>query len=223
MGFDSNFDIEAVIFDMDGTLLDSLSDIAYSVNIILKKYNFPQHSYDQYKIFIGDGIENLINKALPAGFNGNYDKILLEIKNTYKINLNSKTTVYNGIFDLLNYLNNKNIKMGIYTNKPHQIALECSRKYFEKFKMQTIGAGYDFPLKPNPRGVLQMLNKFKVDPSKSLFVGDSDIDIYTAKNANILSVGALWGFRSEKELSIAGADLLFKKPKDFLIFLKKII
>tara|TARA_B100000676_G_C17832423_1_gene708557 strand:- start:165 stop:836 length:672 start_codon:yes stop_codon:yes gene_type:complete len=212
---------EAIIFDMDGTLLDTISDISSSVNSILKKYKFPQHSYEQYKVFIGNGIESLIKKALPVDFKGNYNNIFKEIESEYKSNLNKKTIIYDGIIDLLEYLVFKNIKIGICTNKPHKHAIKCVNKYFKNFNFEIIGAGHSFPLKPNPKGILNIINKFKVESSKCLFVGDSGIDIFTAKNANILSVGALWGFRSKKELSNAGADFLFKNPLDFLIFLKK--
>ena len=216
----NNLDIKAIIFDMDGTLLDTLSDIADSVNFVLKKFNYPQHSYHQYKIFIGDGIENLILRALPSDFNQDRSQIFREIKNTYQENLNSKTRIYEGIMELLTFLLNKNIKIGICTNKPHKSALECSKKYFNEFNITTIGAGYKYPIKPNPEASIRILNNFNVMPSNSLFVGDSNIDIYTAKNAGMIAVGVLWGFRPKDELIKAGADYLFKNPKELLIFLK---
>ncbi len=208
---------------MDGTLIDTLSDIADSVNFVLGKYNYPQHSYAKYKIFIGDGIENLVMRALPKDFNLNREKIFTEIRVKYQENLNSKTLVYNGIFDLLDFLLLKKIKIGICTNKPHESALLCSKKYFEKYKIFTLGAGHGFNIKPDPSGVQSILNQFRVNNQESLFIGDSDIDIFTAKNSGMLSVGVLWGFRKEKELRDAGADFIFKYPKDLLKFLKTII
>ena len=208
---------------MDGTLIDTLHDISYSINIVLEKYKFPIHSYNEYKKFIGKGIENLIKMALPQDFNGNYENIYLEVKNTYEANMHSKTIIYKGIIDILNFLFNNNIKMGVCTNKPHEYALKCVKTYFKGYNIKTIGAGNIYPLKPNPKGLNEILNKFNIKPSNCLFVGDSDIDIITAKNAKILSVGALWGFRSKEELEKAGADFLFDNPKHFLTFLKKII
>ena len=208
---------------MDGTLIDTLSDISDSVNHILNKYNFPQHSYAKYKIFIGDGIDNLVKRALPKKMNVNREKILNEIRVQYQKNLNSKTVVYEGILDLLDFLLLKKVKIGICTNKPHKSALLCSKKYFEKYKIFTIGAGHGFNIKPDPSGVQGILNQFRVNAQESLFIGDSDIDIYTAKNAGIPSVGVLWGFRKEQELRDAGADYIFKYPKDLLKFLKTAI
>ena len=208
---------------MDGTLIDTLSDIADSVNLILNKYNFPQHSYAKYKIFIGGGLENLVMRALPKTINLNREKMLNEIRAQYQKNLNSKTVVYEGILDLLDFLLLKKVKVGICTNKPHESALICSKKYFESYKIFTLGAGNGFNVKPDPSGLKSILNHFKVNINESLFVGDSDIDIYTAKNAGISSVGVLWGFRKELELREAGADFIFKYPRDFLKFLKTVI
>ena len=208
---------------MDGTLIDTLSDIADSVNFVLDKYNFPQHSYAKYKIFIGDGIENLVTRALPKKMNVNREKILNEIRVQYQKNLNSKTVVYQGIFDLLDFLSLKKVKVGIFTNKPHESALTCSRKYFDRYKIFTLGAGNGFNVKPDPAGLKSILDHLKVKSHESLFVGDSDIDIYTAKNAGISSAGVLWGFRKELELREAGADFIFKYPRDFLKFLKTVI
>ena len=215
--------VKSVIFDMDGTLIDTLYDIADSVNFVLRKYKYPQHSYVQYKNFIGDGIESLVLRSLPKNIKLDHKKIFKEIKSKYQENLNSKTVVYKGIIEILDFLSLKNIQIGICTNKPHQSAIICSEKYFNKYNILTLGAGHKFNVKPDPEGVLNLLNQLKVSPSRSLFVGDSDIDIFTAKNAGIPSVGVLWGFRHEKELIDAGADFTFKKPKDFLIFLKSII
>ncbi len=208
---------------MDGTLIDTLSDISDSVNLILNKYNFPQHSYAKYKIFIGDGIENLVTRALPNKMNANREKILDEIRVQYQKNLNSKTVVYQGIFDLLDFLLLKKVKVGICTNKPHESALICSKKYFGNYKIFTLGAGNGFNVKPDPSGLKSILNHFKVNIHESLFVGDSDVDIQTAKNAGILSVGVLWGFRKELELREAGADFIFRYPRHFLKFLKTVI
>ena len=223
MSSNSKLNIKSLIFDMDGTLIDTLHDISYAVNIILKKYKFPLHSYDDYKKFIGKGIKNLINMALPYDFKGNYENIYLEIQNTYEANMHSKTIVYEGIYDILDFLTNRNIKLGICTNKPHSSALKCVKKYFINYSLKTVGAGYVSSLKPNPSGLINILNYFDVKSSNCLFIGDSDIDIFTAKNAKTFSVGALWGFRSKEELERAGADFLFEQPEDCLTFLKNVI
>jgi phosphoglycolate phosphatase len=208
---------------MDGTLIDTLSDIADSVNFVLEKYKFPKHSYSKYKIFIGDGIESLVMRALPKDLNLNREKIFNEIRVQYQENLNSKTVVYKGILDLLDFLLLKKIKIGICTNKPHDSALLCSKKYFDKYKIFTLGADHGFKIKPDPSGVKSILNRFRVNALESLFVGDSNIDIITAKNVGMSSVGVLWGFRKERELRDAGADFIFKHPKDLLKFLKTVI
>ena len=129
MNFEKKLNIKSIIFDMDGTLIDTLSDIADSVNFVLKKYKLPQHSYAKYKIFIGDGIESLVMRALPKDLNLNREEIFSEIRVKYQENINSKTIVYEGILDLLDFLLLKKIKIGICTNKPHESALLCSKKY----------------------------------------------------------------------------------------------
>ena len=214
--------INGTIFDIDGTLLNTLTDIGYAVNSVLCKYNLPKHSLGRYKYFIGDGLKELVRRSLPTRFNGSFEKIYFDIKKEYKSNLNSQTVVYEGINELLEYLISRNIKIGINTNKPHEFAIKCIRKYFDDYDILTIGSNNDRPLKPDPSGVLEIINQFDLNPKNCVMIGDSNVDIFTAKNANIISFGALWGFRSQFELLKSGANYLFENPIDIIRFIKSI-
>lgn len=217
-----NCTIDCIIFDMDGTLLNTLSDIQFAVNSILSKNDLQKHSSTQYKLFIGDGLKKLVKRSLPDRFDGSFNKIYFDVKRAYKSNLNSQTVVYDGIDELLKYLLSKNIKIGINTNKPHEFAIKCTRKYFNDYDILTIGSINDRPLKPDPSGVLEIINQFDLNPKNCVMVGDSNVDIFTAKNANIISFGALWGFRSQSELLKSGANYLFENPIDIIKFIKSI-
>ena len=144
---------------MDGTLLNTLTDIGYAVNSVLCKYNLPKHSLRRYKYFIGDGLKELVRRSLPNWFNGSFLKIYSEVKCLNKYNLYFRTAVYEGITDLLKYLILKDIKVGINTNKPYEIAIECTSKYFNDFDIWTVGSVNDRLLKSDPSGVFEIVKK----------------------------------------------------------------
>ena len=212
-------DLKSVIFDLDGTLLDTTDEIHYIFNKVLTVNNLPLQSKKYYKDNIGSGIDHLLTKILPKDFTGDYKSILSQAKELYSKYLNKKAKLFDGIYDILDLLCEKNIRMGIVTNKIHILARRGVELFFNKYNIVTIGAEYMYPKKPAPDSALFLADKFNFQPANILFIGDSQIDICTAKNAGMFSVGVLWGNGSGAELQNAGADIILSEPLDLKIFL----
>jgi len=144
--------LRGVIFDLDGTLLDTLADMQCTVNSVLLKYDYPPHSISKYKEFIGNGIENTLLAALPNNYKEDFYTLLEETKRSYLENLNKNTTVYDGIYDILDYLIRSEIKLGVVTNKLHKYATKCVEVFFNRYNLLTLGAGKNFFYKAQSRG-----------------------------------------------------------------------
>ena len=158
---------KAIIFDLDGTLLNSLTDIADSVNLVLEKYNLPTHKIDDYKLMIGKGIETLVERALPENIKGTeFDKYLSEIKEVYEANQITKTKPYDGIVDMLKELNNKNVSLNILSNKPINFTLMVVKHFLADIKFDNIlGAREGIPQKPDPHSVFEIIENINIDDS----------------------------------------------------------
>ena len=215
----NSIDLKSVIFDLDGTLLDTTDEIHYIFNKVLTVNNLPLQSKEYYKDNIGNGIDHLLTKILPKDFVGDYKLILSQTKELYSKYLNKKAKPFDGIYDILDLLGEKNIRIGIVTNKIHTLAERCVGLFFNKYNIVIIGAEYLYPKKPAPDSALFIANKFNYEPVNILFIGDSQIDICTAKNAGMCSVGVLWGNGTEAELQNAGADIIFSEPLALKTFL----
>jgi len=215
----NSIDLKSVIFDLDGTLLDTTDEIHYIFNKVLTVNNLPLQSKKYYKDNIGSGIDHLLTKILPKDFTGDYKSILSQAKELYSIYLNKKAKSFDGIYDVLDLLGEKNTSIGIVTNKIHTLAERCVDLFFNKYNIITIGAEYLYPKKPAPDSALFLANKFNFQPANILFIGDSQIDIFTAKNAKMLSAGVLWGNGSKEELENAGAGIIFAEPLDLKTYL----
>ena len=211
--------ISLVIFDLDGTLIDSTSEIAFVVNSALKKNRFPERSKEFYIKNIGSGIADLLEKSLPSVNIDYFEQVLSEVKNLYSIHLNKKSRVFEGIYEILDFLKKENLPIAVVTNKLHQLAIRCVENYFKDYDIITIGTEGKFDRKPNPNATLEIINLYKAKPEESIFIGDSHIDIETAKNANIKSGGVLWGNGDKEELK--RADLLFSETKELLNYLSE--
>lgn len=215
---------KAVIFDMDGTLLNTLEDIGDSVNTVLKKYKLPTHTIEQYRYFVGSGIEHLMEIALPEELRdkASVEKYLTELKVVYRGNLNTKSKLYDGIPKLLDKLTKRNIVLGVFTNKPHQFALECDAEFLSKWDFEVNGVNEKYPPKPDTAGVLDIAKRLGAEPEDCLYIGDTNIDMKTANNAGMTAVGVKWGFRCEKELWNSGAKFVVDKPEEILGILEEI-
>ncbi len=206
--------INLIIFDLDGTLIDSTTEIAYIVNCTLKKNGYSERSQKFYTENIGSGISDLLKKSLPKKYDEDFMSLLSETKFFYSTYLNKKSQVFTGVYRILNLLKAKNICIGIVTNKLHELALRCVNYYFSEYDIVTIGAEHIFKRKPDPSSAVEIMKLYNIQPKESIFVGDSIIDIQTAKNANMISGGVLWGNGTPKELE--SADEIFKNPNELL-------
>ena len=206
--------IRAVIFDLDGTLIDTTHEIQYIFNQLLEFYSLPKRSFDFFKDNIGNGVENLLQKSLPDDYPEDISPMLEKVKEIYAENLNKKSRPFNGITEILNLLNENGIQIGIITNKMHHLAIRCVDTFFSSHPIITFGAGYLYPRKPSPDSALVLADEFKTKPSEMLFIGDSSVDIKTAKNAGMVPIGVEWGNGTVEELLGAGAQEVFNKPDD---------
>ena len=211
---------KAAIFDMDGTLVDTLEDIADSVNETLELFKFPVRSLDEIRQFVGNGARKLIERSLPAEKSSDekfVDEVLKSYDGVYKKNLTNKTKLYDGIAELLTELNAKKIPLGICTNKQHFAALEIAEKILQPFKFEKIfGDEKGQPRKPNPARVLKIAESFNVQPAEVAYFGDTAVDMNTANNAGFLPVGVTWGFRPKSELVESGAKIIINHPLEIL-------
>lgn len=211
--------IELIIFDLDGTLLDTLEDLADSGNYILRKYGFPEHKLDSYRYFVGDGIRKLIERILPEDKRNEefIDEVKKEFMIYYGEHKYDKTTPYKGIIELLETLQKRTIKLAVASNKTHEIIEHVMDYYFPTIHFDAVfGQRKGIPVKPNPTIVYDILNKTNISKENTLYVGDTSIDMLTASNSGLKSVGVLWGFRTKEELLQAGADFIIEKPEKLL-------
>lgn len=208
----------AVIFDLDGTLVDTVEDIANSVNDVLDKFGYPTHSIEFYKENIGGGINDLINRSLPEKHNITTESYIESLDFFYEEHLNKNTKVYPYIYDILDTLKNKNIPIAVISNKRHPFTLKSVDEYFSDYVDITIGSGSDYPLKPDPKSAKFVLSEFNSRAGDSFFVGDTGYDITTAQNAGMISLGVLWGMSTGAKLSIFNPDHIFEEPEQLLRF-----
>lgn len=213
---------KAVIFDLDGTLLNTLDDLADSCNETLRQMNFPLRSIDEIRQFVGNGIAKLMELAIPDGKeNPEYEKSVLLMKENYAKNWQNKTRPYDGILDLISTLHRMEIKTGIVSNKPDAQVKELAEYYFSfSIKRETaVGDIEGRNRKPAPDSVLEVMRILEVGKNETVYVGDSDVDIKTAKNAGIPCISVTWGFRDRNFLLNSGAQNLADKPEEILKYL----
>ena len=212
--------IKACIFDMDGTVLDTIGTITYFVNVTLEKFGIRKISEDECKIFVGNGARLLIERTLKSrGLED--EKLICEVLDSYNAaydaDPNYMTKPFDKITELLAALRAHGIKVGIVSNKPDFITRPLSEHFFGELVDLTVGGREGVPLKPSPDAVLEMLESLGAAPSELVYVGDTGTDMQTGKNAGAyLTVGVLWGFRKESELRENGADVIVNNPLQIL-------
>jgi len=214
---------EAVLFDLDGTLIDTLNDIGDAVNRVLSKKKYPTHAISTYRKFVGDGSRILIERALPKKYRKDkiIDACLKEYIEDYTRNYNVKSKLYFAIPNLLDTLMAKGLKLGILSNKPDAITKKCVKTFLSKWDFDVIfGQRHSVPRKPDPQGALEVAKKMSIPPSHFLYLGDTPIDMKTAVSAGMFPVGVLWGFRFRKELEQNGAGAVIDEPLDVLNLLQ---
>jgi phosphoglycolate phosphatase len=214
---------KAIIFDLDGTLIDSLEDIAVCMNQVLEELELPIHKIEDYKYFVGGGISVLVDNALDKQTSlETKEKVTNKFKVIYDQKLHEKTLPYDGIYDLLDELQKLDFKIGILSNKPHEFTIEYAKNLFSKYEMKEIhGQKAHIQKKPNPTAAIQIAQSFDVPCEEIYFVGDTMVDMQTAVNAKMIGIGVLWGFRDEDELMENGATFVVKHPLDILEIVNK--
>jgi phosphoglycolate phosphatase len=214
----------ATLFDLDGTLLDTLDDIANAANRVLAARGFPTRPNAHYRTFIGDGVVKLMLRALPET---NRDEATVQAcvsayVQEYDRSWNAQTRPYAGVPEMLDGLLIRGLKLAVLSNKPDHFTQRCVDGLLAKWAFEVVlGASDLFPRKPNPAGATEIARRLGVAPSDCLYVGDSGVDMQTARAAGMRAVGALWGFRDREELVKDGAQLLINEPSEVLEFLDR--
>lgn len=212
---------KAAIFDLDGTLLNTLPDIANAMNRVLQRYNAPQHSSGSYRHFIGKGIRNCVQKALPEHLQSGeiIEDCIQQFNIEYERHWNTKTSPYPEIPSILDHLTQKGVRMAILSNKPHIFIHRCVETFLQPSQFEFIfGQRQGIPPKPSPIVAENICKKMKLSPEHFIFVGDTVVDIQTAQNAGMTSIAVTWGYRTSKELQQAQPDHLIKSPGELLNF-----
>ena len=218
--FENRKHIEAVIFDLDGTLLNTLYDLTDSVNWALEKYGQPIRTLEEVRSFVGNGLRNLMQQAVPNGEDNPVFESLFEFfREHYKSHCNIKTAPYEGIMELMKELKARGIKMAIVSNKIDAGVKELNEIHFAEFVEIAIGEREGIGRKPAPDSVNEAIHLLGVDRENAVYVGDSDVDIQTANNANIRCVSVSWGFRDEAFLMEHGAGIMIDRPLELLEYL----
>lgn len=212
---------KTVIFDLDGTLLDSIEDIASSMNKVLESLQLPTHKIEDYKRFVGGGVDILVENALSNQSKEIKDEVIKRFKIEYDGKLHSKTLPYDGIYELLDELKKLDINLAVLSNKPHEFTVSYVNHFFKNYNFKEIhGQKKDVPKKPDPKAALDIVKCLDSSCENTYFIGDTKIDMQTAKNANMTAIGVLWGFRDEKELRDFGADFIVSNPLEILKILQ---
>jgi phosphoglycolate phosphatase len=210
---------QAIILDLDGTLLDTLTDIADSMNTVLTKLGLPTHPVDAYRYFTGGGMECLVRNSLPENHRDNQtvSKCLTAHKKEYQKRWANNTKPYTGIPELLDEMERLGLPKAVLSNKPDEFTQIMVGKLLSRWSFSIIrGEQPEIPRKPDPSVALEIARRLKIPPEKFIYLGDSNTDMQTADSAGMYAVGVLWGFRTAEELLTNGAKVLVKTPGDVL-------
>ena len=212
--------IQAVVFDLDGTLLDSLADIANAANWVLHARNFPTHNIDAYRYFVGDGVGRLLHRILPEEHHQNqalHRELIAEFIDRYHCTWNVESRLYDGIPSVLDELVQRQLALGVLSNKPHAATSKCVEYYLGEFPFGAVlGQNQKRPPKPDLTGAREILHQLRVAPQHTLYVGDTAVDMQTGCDADMLPVGVTWGFRDREELATAGARWIIDHPHELI-------
>ena len=212
------YKLKAAIFDLDGTLLNTIDDLADAGNYALTQNGFRPHPVGPYKFFVGDGIFNLIRRALPEGSRD--EATILRVKRDfdeyYAAHSQDKTKPYDGIVDALRELKEKGVRIAIFSNKPHEHTIPVVAHYLPGIAEPIFGQREGVPVKPDPATVFEILDIWGLPKQDVCYIGDTGTDMRTGKSAGLFTIGVLWGFRTKEELEENGADILITHPNELI-------
>lgn len=208
---------KAIIFDLDGTLLNTLEDLRSAVNAALAKRGLPPRTLEEVRTFVGNGIRNLMQRSLPQGTSDEeIDAALADFRAYYYQHLCDATMPYEGIPEMIDELARRGVHMAVLSNKVDEASKELMEHFFPKRFALVFGERKGIPRKPNPMSCMEVMQRLKVKPEEVLYVGDSGVDMQTAQNAGLYGVGVTWGFRSREVLQENGAKTLIDRPEQLL-------
>ena len=214
--------IDTIIFDLDGTLLDTLDDLRDSVNFGLRAFNLPERSRDEIRRFLGNGVTMLIKRSVPEGIDDELrEKVFSVFREHYLGNMKNKTAPYNGIMPLLDEAKRLGFKTGVVSNKLDEAVKALCEKTFGALIDFSQGAVGESDRKPNPINVTKCVTALGAQNDNCVYIGDSEVDFQTAENANMKCISVLWGFRTKEELLPFGADTFIEKPEELLPLINK--
>ena len=210
--------IKGVIFDLDGTTLYTLPDLHRSVNLTMEHFGFPLRTPEEVRAGVGNGFQKLINRIVPEDTTEEKKReVGVYYRDIYRENCCNETVPYEGMSEVLKTLQEKGIQLAINSNKSDNSTKLLISKCFPDIRFtEVMGAREDLPHKPDPTGVQQILDLMGINKEEALYVGDSETDMKTAKNAGIKAIGCLWGFRDLKTLQESGADIILSRPEELL-------
>lgn len=215
---------QAVIFDLDGTLLDTVDSMAYTVNRVLTELKLLPQPADAFRYYAGDGAEMLVRRALSAagGTEGQFEEAFQKYRQYFASSCNYQVQLYPGVEQLLSGLRERQVQCAVLSNKPHQATQKLVKQYFPENAFAVVqGHEAGIALKPDPAGALRVIAKMGVSVSDCLYLGDTNVDMQLGKNAGFFTLGALWGFRDREELVSSGADALLDTPPELIPYLEQ--
>lgn len=206
-----------IIFDLDGTILNTLEDLAAATNWVCAQHGWPAHEVEEYKYFVGNGASKLLSRVVPDGVELTdelHRQLLEEFTQRYNAHKEDKTTVYAGMPQALRRLKEAGLTLAVLSNKPHGAAYPVVERYYPGIFDAVQGAVDNLPVKPDPTLLHRLMGELGATTGDTLFVGDSNVDIRTAKNGGLTGCGVLWGFRTRAELEAEGADFIAETPAE---------
>ena len=213
---------DTIIFDLDGTLLDTLDDLSDSVNYALEHHGLPVRTKAEIRRFLGNGIRNLVLQSAPSGLEDPvFEQVFSTFKSHYMVHCLDKTHPYKGILELLQALSEKGYKMAIVSNKVHDAVSELNQRFFSQYIHVAIGESTGVRRKPAPDTVLAALEKLGSQAEHAVYIGDSEVDYQTSLNAHLPCISVLWGFRDKDFLTALGAKVFAESPQDILTLLPR--
>lgn len=215
--------MKTIIFDLDGTLLDTLADLAASANHTIEKMGYPTHPLESYRYFVGNGVPKLLERCLPEDKRSEENILTARelFSGYYNVHFADKTKPYEGVPELLGSLKKSGVKMAVASNKSDEFTQSIVKKFFGDIFDMVQGGKADVPKKPAPDIAFGIMERLGAVSENTYFAGDSNVDMYTAKNAGLTAIGCLWGFRTKEELVDGGADFLAEKPSDIYDIIMK--
>ena len=211
---------EAILFDMDGTILDTLEDLTDAVNHVLKGNGEPVHTMDEIRSFVGNGMKKLMERAVPGGAgHPDFDRMFKEYQEYYPPHSRIKTKPYDGILNVMDECSRRGIKLGIVSNKQQPAVKELAEYYFPDRVMAAVGDAEGREVKPAPDACMEAMKQMGADPDKTLYIGDSDVDALTAQNSGIDCLLVTWGFRGRELLEKQTCIGLIDRPEEILSYL----